>query len=104
VANSYHLHDRIKVWFVQAHTEDEAFAEFLCDHCAGLKMTLSKNHRLIAELETLGGWGDVRCLDYMREIVALESRNLRILEQLLAGTQVGIGLKDGYVVDREEKE
>ncbi|GJY02435.1 hypothetical protein Tco_0360587 [Tanacetum coccineum] len=68
-------------------------------------MTLSKNQRLIAELEALGEWGDaVRSLDHMREIVAHDSAKLGVLEQLLAGTHVGIRLKDGYVADMEEKE
>ncbi|GJS18591.1 hypothetical protein Tco_0413063 [Tanacetum coccineum] len=61
--------------------------------------------RLIAELQALGERGDaVRCLDHMREIIARDSMKLGVLEQLLAGTHVGIGLKDTYVADMEENE
>nr|GEV07034.1 hypothetical protein [Tanacetum cinerariifolium] len=82
VADSSRLQNRMKVW-----------------------MTNSKNQRLIAELEALGERGNaVRCLDHMREIVARDSAKLGVLEQLLAGTHVGIGLKDSYVADLEENE
>ncbi|GJR90550.1 hypothetical protein Tco_0214561 [Tanacetum coccineum] len=65
--------DRMKVWFVQARAEEEAFAWFLLDRCVGLRMSINKNQRLIAELEALGERGDdVRCLDHMREIVAID--------------------------------
>ncbi|GKB49654.1 hypothetical protein Tco_1545216 [Tanacetum coccineum] len=68
-------------------------------------MTNSKNQRLIAEMEALGERGEsVRCLDHMREIVARDYAKLGILKQLLAGTHVGIGLKDSYVADMEENE
>ncbi|GKE37756.1 hypothetical protein Tco_1461161 [Tanacetum coccineum] len=68
-------------------------------------MTNSTNQRLIAELEALGEQRDaVRCLGHMREIVARDPAKLRVLEQLLAGTHVGIGLKDSYVADIEEKD
>ncbi|GJU47523.1 hypothetical protein Tco_1204789 [Tanacetum coccineum] len=77
VADSSHLQDRMKVWFIQACTEDKGFFGFLRDRCAGLRMTLSKNCRLIAELEALGERMDaVRCLDHMREIVARDSGKL----------------------------
>ncbi|GJR11295.1 hypothetical protein Tco_0793947 [Tanacetum coccineum] len=56
-------------------------------------------------LEALGEQGDaVRCLDHMREIVARDSAKLGVLEQVLFGTHVGIGLKDSYVADMEENE
>ncbi|GKC79983.1 hypothetical protein Tco_1130757 [Tanacetum coccineum] len=98
--------DRIKVWFVQNYTEEEeAFARFLHDQCTGLRMTNSKNLRLIADLEALGEREyAVRCLDHMREIVARDCAKLRVLEQLLAGTHVRIDLKDSYVADMEENE
>ncbi|GJT10626.1 hypothetical protein Tco_0857668 [Tanacetum coccineum] len=46
----------------------------------------------------------VRCLDHMRDIVARDSAKLGVLEQLLAGTHVGVGPKDSYVADMKEKE
>ncbi|GKE16372.1 hypothetical protein Tco_1423949 [Tanacetum coccineum] len=68
-------------------------------------MINSKNQRLITELEALREREDaVRCLDSMREIVARDSAKLGVLEQLLVGTHVGIGLKDSYVADMEENE
>ncbi|GKB34213.1 hypothetical protein Tco_0879155 [Tanacetum coccineum] len=71
------LMDCMKVWFVQARSEEEAFAGFLCDRCAGLRMSINKNQRLIAELEALGEQGDaVRYLDHMREIIARDSATL----------------------------
>ncbi|GJW37148.1 hypothetical protein Tco_0060068 [Tanacetum coccineum] len=51
------IHDRMKVWFVQKRAKEEAFAGFLRDQCAGLRMTNSKNQRLIAKLEALGEQG-----------------------------------------------
>ncbi|GJX18137.1 GPCR kinase [Tanacetum coccineum] len=90
---------------IKGHDEEKAFVGFLHDQCAGLRMTNSKNQRLVAELEALGEQGDVvKCLDHMREIVAIDHAKLRVLEQLLAETNVGIGLKDSYVTDIEEKE
>ncbi|GKE02954.1 hypothetical protein Tco_1390937 [Tanacetum coccineum] len=80
VADSHRLQDRMKVWFVQKRGEE-------------------------AKLEALGERGDaVRCLDHMREIVRKDSVKLVVSEQLLAGTHVGIGLKDSYVADMEENE
>nr|GFC29928.1 hypothetical protein [Tanacetum cinerariifolium] len=81
VADSSRLRDRVKVWIAN-----------------------SKNQGLIAELEALGERGDaVRCLDHMREIVARGSTKVKVLEQLLAGTHVGIDLKDSYVANMEKK-
>nr|GEU63641.1 hypothetical protein [Tanacetum cinerariifolium] len=57
-AKSFRLHDKMKLWFTQAHTEEESFAEEIRDFCFGLRVTLSKNRRLIAELEALGQRGD----------------------------------------------
>ncbi|GJU70525.1 hypothetical protein Tco_1256784 [Tanacetum coccineum] len=105
VADSHRLQDRMKVCFVQKRGEEEAFAGFLRDQCADIKITNSKNQRLITELEALGERGDaVRCLDHMREIVRRDSAKLVVSEQLLAGTHAGIGLKDSYVADMEENE
>nr|GEV41171.1 hypothetical protein [Tanacetum cinerariifolium] len=85
--------------------EEEAFVGFLRDQCAGLRMTNSNNQRLIAELEAFGEQGDVvRRLDHIREIVTRDFTKLGVLEQLLARTHVGIGLKDSYVADIEENE
>nr|GEY21770.1 hypothetical protein [Tanacetum cinerariifolium] len=95
----------MKVWFIWARTKEESFVGAMRDFCFGLRVTLSKNRRLIAELEALGDRGDaLRSLDYMREIVAHDSAKLGFLEQLLACTHVGIPLKDGYVADMEENE
>ncbi|GJZ76469.1 hypothetical protein Tco_0641141 [Tanacetum coccineum] len=105
VVDSSRLQDKMKVWFIRARTEDESFVRLMCDLCFGLRMTLSKNQRLITDLEALGEWGDaVRSLEHMREIVAHDFGKLGVLEQLLVGTHVGIRLKDGYVADMEEKE
>ncbi|GKD63598.1 hypothetical protein Tco_1305706 [Tanacetum coccineum] len=93
----------------QARAEHEwlekfSYAKCIFDFCVGLRTTNSKNQRLITELEALGEQGDaVRCLDHIREIVARDSAKLGVLE-LLAGTHVGIGLKDSYVADMEENE
>ncbi|GJS60262.1 hypothetical protein Tco_0655046 [Tanacetum coccineum] len=82
VADSSCLQDRMKGW-----------------------MSISNSQRLIAELEALGECRDVmRCLDHMRQIVGRYSAKLGALEQLLAGAHVGMGLKDGYVADIEEKD
>ncbi|GJT91611.1 hypothetical protein Tco_1080456 [Tanacetum coccineum] len=83
----------------------KACAGFLRDRYAGLRMSISKNQRLITKLEALGERGDaVRYVDYIREIISRDSAKLGALEQLLAGTHVGLGLKDGYVADMEEKD
>ncbi|GJY96304.1 hypothetical protein Tco_0513214 [Tanacetum coccineum] len=105
LADSAHLQYKMKLWFTKARNEDESFARLMCDLCFGLRITLSKIRRLIAELEALGERGDVfRSLDHMREIVAHDSAKPGILEQLLAGTHVTLRLKEGYVVDMKEKE
>nr|GEW42660.1 hypothetical protein [Tanacetum cinerariifolium] len=105
IAYSSCLQDKMNVWFILARIEDKAFAGFIHDRCAGLRMTLRKNQRLIAELEALGERGDVaRSLDHIREVVARDSGKLGVLEQLLVGTHTGISLKDGYVADMDEKE
>ncbi|GKC64659.1 hypothetical protein Tco_1097257, partial [Tanacetum coccineum] len=105
VTDSFRLQDRMKVLFIQKLAEEEAFARFLYDQCVGLTMTNNKNQRLIEELEALGERRDtMRCLDHMREIIARDYAKLGVLEQLLAGTHVGIGLKDSYVDNIEENE
>nr|GEU68481.1 hypothetical protein [Tanacetum cinerariifolium] len=68
-------------------------------------VTLSQNQRLIAELEALGQWGDaLMALEGLREMVARDVDKLRVLEQLLAATRVGILVKAGYAADIEDKE
>nr|GEX38066.1 hypothetical protein [Tanacetum cinerariifolium] len=79
--DSSRLQDRMKVWFAQKRVEEEAFVGF---YSAGRDV--------------------VRSLDHMREIVARDSAKLGVFEQLLAGTHVGIGLKDIYLADMEENE
>ncbi|GKD16274.1 hypothetical protein Tco_1205432 [Tanacetum coccineum] len=82
--------------------DDQSFAGLMRDLCFELKITMHKNKRLIAELEALGELGDaVTSLNHIREIVARESAKLVVLEQLLAGTDVAIRMKDGYVADME---
>ncbi|GKB75653.1 hypothetical protein Tco_0942548 [Tanacetum coccineum] len=65
VADSSRLQDRMKVWFVQKCAEEEAFAWFLCDQFACLRMSMSKDQR--------------------------DSTKLGVLKQLLAGTHVRLG-------------
>nr|GFC56720.1 hypothetical protein [Tanacetum cinerariifolium] len=50
-----------------------------------MKLSLSKNRRLIANLEALGHCADaVRSFGYLREMVGRDSEMLGVLEQLLA--------------------
>ncbi|GKB29479.1 hypothetical protein Tco_0868880, partial [Tanacetum coccineum] len=77
VADSSRLQDKMKVVFVQAR----------------------------AELEALGQRGEaLKPLDYMKEMVGRDSVTLGVLEQLLAGTHVGMRLKASYVAEMEETE
>ncbi|GKD10039.1 hypothetical protein Tco_1189724 [Tanacetum coccineum] len=104
-ANSFRLQDKMKLWFIQAQTEEHSFSLVIRDFCFELRVTLSQNRRLIAELEALGQRGDaLKALEGLREIVARDVVKLGVLEQLLAATRVGIPLKDGYVADMEDKE
>nr|GEY55337.1 hypothetical protein [Tanacetum cinerariifolium] len=105
VAGSPLLQDRINLVFSGARSEDESFIRLIRDLCFGFRMRLNKNHRLIVELEALAKRGDaLRSLDYLREMVVHDSRTLGVLEQLLAGTHVGMWLKDGYVADMQQME
>ncbi|GJT29714.1 hypothetical protein Tco_0909989 [Tanacetum coccineum] len=55
-------------------------------------------------LEALGQRGDaLKSLDYLREMVVCDSGMLGVLEQLLAGSHVGMPMKDGYPVTAENK-
>nr|GEX82045.1 hypothetical protein [Tanacetum cinerariifolium]GEZ02296.1 hypothetical protein [Tanacetum cinerariifolium] len=97
--------DKMKLWFMRAHTEEHSFSMVIRDFCFELKVTLSQNWRLIAELEALGQRGDaLKALEGLREIVARDVVKLEVLEQLLAATRVGIPLKPGYAADMEDKE
>ncbi|GJZ77563.1 hypothetical protein Tco_0642235 [Tanacetum coccineum] len=105
IANSSRLQEKMKVVFSRARSEDESFIGLICDLCSGLRLSLTKNRRLIVELEALGQRGDaLKPLEYMREMVARDFATLGVLEQLLAGIHVGMRLKAGYVADMEETE
>nr|GEW89630.1 hypothetical protein [Tanacetum cinerariifolium] len=71
------LEDKIKVVLSQARSADESFIELMRSLCVGLRLSLNKHHRLIAELEALGQHGDVL-------------------------SQVGMRLKAGYVANMDE--
>ncbi|GJW64669.1 hypothetical protein Tco_0116553 [Tanacetum coccineum] len=75
IADSSRLQDKMKVVFSRARSEDESFIGLMRDLCSGL-----------------------------RELVVCDSATLGVLEQLLAGTHVGMRLKAGYVADIEETE
>ncbi|GJR98808.1 hypothetical protein Tco_0270982 [Tanacetum coccineum] len=93
VVDSSCLQDKMKVVFVQARGKDESFIALICDLCSALRVSIAKNRRLIAELKPL---------DYMKEMVVRDSATLGVLEQLLAGTHVGMRLKASYVAKMEE--
>ncbi|GJY31540.1 hypothetical protein Tco_0415035 [Tanacetum coccineum] len=97
--------DKMKLWFTRALTEEQSFFVVIRDFCFELRVSLSQNRRLIAELEALGKWGDaLTALEALREIVARDVVKLGVLEQLVACTRVGIPLKAGYIADMEDKE
>nr|GEZ69348.1 zinc finger, CCHC-type [Tanacetum cinerariifolium] len=105
IADSSRLQDKMKVVFSRVSIEDESFIGLMHDLYSDLTLSLTKNRRLIAELEALGQRGDaLKPLKYMREMVARDFVTLGVLEQLLVGTHVGMRLKDGYVADMEETE
>ncbi|GJT95897.1 hypothetical protein Tco_1091415 [Tanacetum coccineum] len=105
VAGSDRLQDKMKIVFTRTHNEDECFIGIVRDLCCGLRLSLSKNRRLIAELEALGHCADtVRSLGYLREMVGRDSDTLGVLEQLLARAEVGRSLKAGYADDMAETE
>nr|GEW79584.1 hypothetical protein [Tanacetum cinerariifolium] len=69
-----------------------------------MKVVFDQARTLTAELEALEEKEDVvRALESMKEIISRDSVTLADLEQLLARAQVGLGLKDGYLADVEEK-
>ncbi|GJR62412.1 hypothetical protein Tco_1504574 [Tanacetum coccineum] len=105
VDGSDHLQDKMKIVFTRTHNEDECFIGIVRDLCCGLRLSLSKNRRLIVELEALGHCADaVRSLGYLREMVGRDSDTLGVLEQLLAQAEVGRRLKAGYANDMDETE
>ncbi|GJV10483.1 reverse transcriptase zinc-binding domain-containing protein [Tanacetum coccineum] len=84
----------------QAQAEQEWLEELVAD-----SHRLQDRMKVDSRAGSIGRARDaVRCLDHMREIVRRDSAKLVVLEQLLAGTYVGIGLKDSYVADMEENE
>nr|GEV68806.1 hypothetical protein [Tanacetum cinerariifolium] len=91
------LEDKIKVVFSQAWECDEGFIEALKELSSALRVSLTKDRKLIAELEALGQRGHaLKPLEYMREMVARDSAKVGVLEQLLADAHVGMRLKAGY--------
>nr|GEU39853.1 hypothetical protein [Tanacetum cinerariifolium] len=69
-----------------------------------MKVVFDQARTLATELEALGEKEDaVRALESMKKIISRDSVMLADLEQLLARAQVGLGLKDGYLDDVEEK-
>ncbi|GJU54863.1 hypothetical protein Tco_1228577 [Tanacetum coccineum] len=86
-------------------SEDECFIGIVRDLCRGLRLSLSKNRRLIADLEALGQRADaIRPLGYLREMVGRDSDMLGFLEQLLARAEFGKRLKAGYADDMDQPE
>ncbi|GJZ07599.1 hypothetical protein Tco_0541392 [Tanacetum coccineum] len=68
-AGSFLLEDKMKVVFSRARESDQAFIDVLCDLCSALRVSITKDRRLIAELETLGQRADaLKPLEYMREM------------------------------------
>ncbi|GJV03128.1 hypothetical protein Tco_1336697 [Tanacetum coccineum] len=88
-AGSSLLEDKMKVVFSRARESDEAFIDVLCELCSALRVSITKDRRLIAELEALGQRADaLKPLEYMREMVARDSARVGVLEQLLDGAIV----------------
>ncbi|GKA40197.1 hypothetical protein Tco_0732790, partial [Tanacetum coccineum] len=103
VTDSTRLEDKMKVMFSRAQDSDEYFIELLRELLSAIRVSITKDRRLIAELKALGQRADVlKSLEYMREMVARESARLGILEQLLAGAHVGMRLKAEYAADMGE--
>nr|GEX17491.1 hypothetical protein [Tanacetum cinerariifolium] len=71
VANSSRLEDKMKVVLSKARDSKEYFIDLLRKLCSAIRVSISKDWRLIAELEALGQRVDVlKPLEYMREMVA----------------------------------
>nr|GEU31593.1 hypothetical protein [Tanacetum cinerariifolium] len=100
VSNSSQLEDKMKVMFSRTWDSNESFIELLRELYSAISVTISKDRRLIAELEALGQRADVlKSLEYMMEMVAWDSEMVGVLEQLLAGAHVGMRLKAEYAAD-----
>ncbi|GJZ21426.1 hypothetical protein Tco_0558465 [Tanacetum coccineum] len=71
VANSSRLEDKMKVVFSRVRDIDESFIDLLHELCSTIRVSITKDRRLIAELEALGQRVDVlKPLEYMRGMVA----------------------------------
>ncbi|GJU51734.1 hypothetical protein Tco_1221289 [Tanacetum coccineum] len=99
VVGSSLLEDKMKVVFSRARESDEAFIDVLRELCYALRVSITKDRRLIAELEALGQRADALKHKMM---VARDSARVGVLEQLLAGAHVGMRLKAGYAAEMEE--
>ncbi|GJT96386.1 hypothetical protein Tco_1091904, partial [Tanacetum coccineum] len=67
VAESPWLPDKMRVAFNQARKEEASFAALIRELCCSLRVSLSKKHRLAAELEGLGEQGNaVRAFENMK--------------------------------------
>ncbi|GKG45952.1 hypothetical protein Tco_0498398, partial [Tanacetum coccineum] len=85
VTDSTWLEDKMKVMFSRAQDSDESFIKLLRELCSAIWVTITKDRRLIVELEALGQRADVlKSLEYMREMVARDYVRVKVLEQLLA--------------------
>ncbi|GKC13269.1 hypothetical protein Tco_1010051 [Tanacetum coccineum] len=103
VANSSRLEDKIKVVFSRACDLDESFIDLLRKLCSAIRVTITKDRILLAEFEALGHRVDVlKLLEYIREMVALDSERVGVLEQLLADAHFGMHLKAEYATDMGE--
>nr|GEU51026.1 hypothetical protein [Tanacetum cinerariifolium] len=102
VAGSSLLEDKMKVVFSRARECDEGFVEALKELSSAFRVSITKDRRLIAELEALREWGDaLKPLEYIREMVARDFARVEILEQLLADAHVGMRLKAAYADEME---
>nr|GEW66726.1 hypothetical protein [Tanacetum cinerariifolium] len=79
--------------------EHVAFLGYI-EICFCWRISKSKKRSLVIELEARVERGDpARHVEYMREIFSCDSELLGELEKLLTCAQVGVGLKDGSVVE-----
>nr|GEX52955.1 hypothetical protein [Tanacetum cinerariifolium] len=74
--------------------------EALKELSSAFKVSIAKDHRIIAELEALRERGDaLKPLEYIREMVARDFARVGILEQLLADAHGGMRLKAAYAYE-----
>nr|GEU67709.1 hypothetical protein [Tanacetum cinerariifolium] len=103
VENSSRLEDKMKVVFSRARDSNESFIELLRELCSAIRVSITKDRRLIAELEALEQRAyALKSLEYMREMVARDFARVGILEQLLAGAHIGMRLKAEHAADMGE--